>query len=197
MMKIKSLLLLVLLSMHSAASAFFYPNYPAPQVQKSPSQVLNIGVQRLRGFIEYQNPTKAQLRAFIEAEMVDYFDFKYMTKWAAGKFYRQLDSHQKEQVTDTIKQMFFSTLVKTIAGKKFPDIRFLRERAGHYSNELNVIALIRQSGNNRPIKITFRLYKSPQGWRVFDIKAGGRSAIQFYRGYLTKMFRKMQSENLL
>ena len=196
-MQIKSLLLIVLLAFNSVSFAYYYPNYPAPKVQKSPSQILNIGVQRLRGFIEKQKPSKAQLRAFIENELVGYFDFDYMTKWAAGKYYKQLDSYQKEQVTDTIKQMFFSTLVKTIAGKKFPDIRFLRERAGHYSNELNVIALIRQNGNNRPIKITFRLYKAAHGWRVFDVKAGGRSAIQFYRGYLTKMFRKMQSDNLL
>jgi phospholipid transport system substrate-binding protein len=196
-MIIKNLFFIFLLLTSNITLAQSPSHYPNPNLQQSPSKILNYGVQRLRSFMETQKPTKDQLRAFIENELVQYFDFDYMVKWASGKYYRSLDSYQKEQVTDTIKEMFFSTLVKSISGKKLPEIRFLRERAGHYSNELNVIALIKQNGNNRPLKITFRLYKSAQGWKVFDVKAGGRSAILFYRNYLKKMFTKMQSENLL
>ena len=38
-----------------------------------------------------------------------------------------------------------------------------------------------------PTKLDFRFYKSKDGWKIFDVKAAGNSAVVYYR----KMFREM------
>lgn len=199
-MKLKSVYLFVLLLASSAlwaANGYRY-YYPAPNFQQTPSRILDRGLFRLQNFLAREKPNKKQLKAFVENEIGRYFDFDYMAKWAAGRFYKELDAYQKEQMVDTIKDMFFNTLTRALSGKDLPSIRVLRERAGRYSNEIDVTALVYQGGSNsRPLKMTFRLYKSKNGWKIFDVMAKGRSAIQFYRSYFKKMFRRMKQENLL
>ena len=38
-----------------------------------------------------------------------------------------------------------------------------------------------------PTKLEFRFYKSTDGWKIFDVKAEGNSAVVYYR----KQFREM------
>ncbi len=196
-MKLKSLIVATLLFISQISFAQYNYYYPPPNFQQTPSRILDRGLYRLQNFIAYEKPNKKQLAAFIENEIGRYFDFNYMAKWSAGRFYKELDAYQKEQMVETIKEMFFGALVRSLAGKDAPSIKVLRERAGRYSNEIDVTTLVYQGDNKRPLKLTFRLYKSKNGWKIFDVMAKGRSAIQFYRSYFKKMFTKMKQDHLL
>ncbi|RKZ36806.1 MAG: ABC transporter substrate-binding protein, partial [Gammaproteobacteria bacterium] len=36
----------------------------------------------------------------------------------------------------------------------------------------------------------FRFYRSPRGWRIFDVSANGASAVTFYRQYFSRQVRR-------
>ena len=62
------------------------PYYQAPQTESSaPATIVKTGINKLTAFIRNggaQNPEQA--RTFLETEVAPYFDFNYMTRWAAG-----------------------------------------------------------------------------------------------------------------
>jgi phospholipid transport system substrate-binding protein len=43
--------------------------------------------------------------------------------------------------------------------------------------------------NGIPTKLEFRFYKSKDGWKIFDVKAAGNSAVVYYRNQFKHLYR--------
>ena len=84
---------------------------------------------------------------------------------------------------------FMTTLVQKLTSYTNQPIRYFTPR-GQGSNDVSVSAWIMQT-NGIPTKLDFRFYRSEDGWKIFDVKAAGNSAVVYYRN----MFRKMHRQN--
>ena len=165
------------------------PYYPTPQAESPvPATIVKAGITKLTKFIRSggaQNP--AQARTFLEAEVVPYFDFNYMARWAAGPAWRTMTAEQRIHLQDKITQAFMTTLVQKLTSYSNQPIRYFTPR-GQGSDEVRVIAWIMQP-SGIPTKLEFRFYKSQDGWKIFDVRAGGNSAVIHYRNQFRRLFR--------
>jgi phospholipid transport system substrate-binding protein len=126
---------------------------------------------------------------FLETEVAPYFDFEYMTRWAAGPAWRTMSPEQRDSMQSQLTTAFMTTLVQKLTSYTNQPIRYFTPR-GQGSNDVSVSAWIMQP-NGIPTKLDFRFYKSKNGWKIFDVKAAGNSAVVYYR----KMFRQMYRQN--
>ena len=183
------LLVLVSAISHIAPAAAYSPYYQgrAPQTDSAaPATIVKSGITKLTAFIQgggAQNPVKA--RTFLEAEVAPYFDFAYMTRWAAGPAWRNMSPEARTSMQDQLTKAFMTTLVQKLTTYTNQPIRYFTPR-GQGSNDVSVSAWIMQP-NGIPTKLDFRFYKGKDGWKIFDVKAAGNSAVVYYR----KMFRQM------
>ena len=165
------------------------PYYPTPQAESPvPATIVKAGITKLTKFIRSggaQNP--AQARTFLEAEVVPYFDFNYMARWAAGPAWRTMTAEQRIHLQDKITQAFMTTLVQKLTSYSNQPIRYFTPR-GQGSDEVRVSAWIMQP-SGIPTKLEFRFYKSQDGWKIFDVRAGGNSAVIHYRNQFRRLFR--------
>ena len=165
------------------------PYYPTPQAESPvPATIVKAGITKLTKFIRSggaQNP--AQARTFLEAEVVPYFDFNYMARWAAGPAWRTMTAEQRSHLQDKITQAFMTTLVQKLTSYSNQPIRYFTPR-GQGSDEVRVSAWIMQP-SGIPTKLEFRFYKSQDGWKIFDVRAGGNSAVIHYRNQFRRLFR--------
>ena len=165
------------------------PYYPTPQAESPvPATIVKAGITKLTKFIRSggaQNP--AQARTFLEAEVVPYFDFNYMARWAAGPAWRTMTAEQRSHLQDKITQAFMTTLVQKLTSYSNQPIRYFTPR-GQGSDEVRVSAWIMQP-SGIPTKLEFRFYKSQDGWKIFDVTAGGNSAVIHYRNQFRRLFR--------
>lgn len=165
------------------------PYYPTPQAESPvPATIVKAGITKLTKFIRSggaQNP--AQARTFLEAEVVPYFDFNYMARWAAGPAWRTMTAEQRSHLQDKITQAFMTTLVQKLTSYSNQPIRYFTPR-GQGSDEVRVSAWIMQP-SGIPTKLEFRFYKSKDGWKIFDVRAGGNSAVIHYRNQFRRLFR--------
>lgn len=165
------------------------PYYPTPQAESPvPATIVKAGITKLTKFIRSggaQNP--AQARTFLEAEVAPYFDFNYMARWAAGPAWRTMTAEQRSHLQDKITQAFMTTLVQKLTSYSNQPIRYFTPR-GQGSDEVRVSAWIMQP-SGIPTKLEFRFYKSKDGWKIFDVRAGGNSAVIHYRNQFRRLFR--------
>ena len=154
----------------------------------TPAVLLKEGVSKLASFIRTGGAgNRAQAMAFLEKEIAPYFDFAYMTRWAAGPAWRQMNAAQRAEMQETITTSFLTTLAQKLTSYTDQPIRFFTPR-GHGKDEVTVSAWISQP-SGYPTKLDFRFYKAKDGWKVFDVKADGNSAVVYYRDQFRNMYR--------
>ena len=195
-MKAKLLAILLLfvssiaLTVNAAPYAPYHPPYyPSQQpVSAVPATIVKAGITKLTKFIRSggtQNP--AQARTFLEAEVAPYFDFNYMARWAAGPAWRTMTDAQRSHLQEKIAQAFMTTLAQKLSSYSNQPIRYFTPR-GQGSDDVSVRAWIMQP-SGIPTKLEFRFYKSKGGWKIFDVKAGGNSAVVHYRNEFRSLYR--------
>ncbi len=165
---------------------------PPPPPSDSPQALLRQGIERLLRYLSSnQGGGDAALRQFVDIQLAPFFDFAYMSKWAAGPNYARLDEAQRQRLQTRLQDMFFSAMVRNISGlgTGLPQVQYQQPRRGRYEGEMEVPVRVWQQGSPMPTDITFRLYRSDQGWRVFDVSANGNSALVYYRQYFRRMMR--------
>lgn len=165
----------------------------APGVREA-AVMLKDGIERLTGFIKemrsqgrHLNPASAM--AFLDQEIAPHFDFAYMTRWAAGPMYRQLNDRQRLRLERKLERMFLTTLAKHLTSYTDQQIRYFPPRPSADGKELNINVWVTQP-QGYPTKLTFRLYQSKHGWKVFDVVANNTSAVVHYRRFFKQMLRR-------
>jgi len=176
---------------HTATATPYFPNnYQNTAVDASrPGIIVRTGIEKLTRFIRSgQAQDRVQAMAFLETEVAPYFDFEYMTRWAAGPAWRSMSPEQRARMQSKLTNAFMTTLVQKLTSYTNQPIRYFTPR-GQGSNDVSVSAWIMQT-NGIPTKLDFRFYRSEDGWKIFDVKAAGNSAVVYYRNMFRKMHRQ-------
>jgi len=85
--------------------------FPEPYYVATPDQLIRQGVDRLVGFMMGSpNADEQSVREFIGLEIPQYFDFEYMSRWAAGPLYHRLSSDHRAAMTAKLKVLFLNAL---------------------------------------------------------------------------------------
>ncbi len=194
-MKAKTLavfLLLVTTLSQTVNATPYGPGYyrgPSPDkaVSTHPGAIVKDGIGKLQRFIKSGRAQNSeQAMAFMATEIEPYFDFEYMTRWAAGPAWRRMSPQQRATVQNKLKQAFMNTLAEKLVTYTNQEIRYFTPR-GQGGNDVRVSAWIMQP-NGIPTRLEFRFYRRGADWKIFDVKAGGNSAVVHYRNQFREMF---------
>jgi phospholipid transport system substrate-binding protein len=143
-------------------------------------------MQQMLAFLQNSsNPSPEQLAAFVEKRIAPYFDFEYMAKTAAGPRYRGMNAKARAAITARLKRSFLSTLTEKLAGYGGQGMQFISSRTNPDGRTATVNVAIANPGTY-PARLTFRMYKGQQGWKVYDVAANGQSAVMHYRRQLNQ-----------
>jgi len=172
------------------------PNHRAPApVQRQNADleeaagILKAGLTKLTGFFgQPQRPGKDQIAAFLDKEIAPYFDFSYMAQWAAGPMYRRMGEQRQKAMETDIKTRFLTTMAQKLTSFNNQSVSYLPPRQSS-AKQVELSITIGNRGSY-PARLDFRLYKSSNGWKVYDVSANGSSALMYYRQYYRQQMRQ-------
>ena len=195
MKKLSALLMLLWLPFVVQAGNYYPPQETSGL--EEPARVLRAGVETLTGYLgSNKGVPPEQLRAFLEQEIVPYFDFNRMAFWAAGSVNRQLNPEQRQQLTVMLKERFLRSMAEQLSGYKHSRIQYLRPRGNPRRG--NVTLGMRVFGaESYPVQIDFKLYRGKNGWKVYDVVANGVSAVNHYRNEFSQLVGRYGVQGLL
>jgi len=173
------LTVLVTFGIHSTAVANPFPYGGGEQQAAS---VFKRGIDSLTNYLA-NGPINNQgpLEVFLEREIVPFFDFQYMTRWVAGQQFRFMNPQQKQAMQAKLKRLFFAAMIDKLSDYRHGHVRFLRPSGNPQTGIMTLRLMAYQQGTPFPQRLSFRMYRSPAGWKVFDVASNGQSVVAFYR----------------
>jgi phospholipid transport system substrate-binding protein len=117
----------------------------------------------------------------VEAKILPFVDFQRMTSLAAGRFWRDATPEQQKQLTNEFRSLLVYTYSGAISQIKDQKLEFKPMRADAADTEVEVRSQVLQP-RGEPIQLSYRLEKTPAGWKIYDLNVLGAWLVETYKG---------------
>jgi phospholipid transport system substrate-binding protein len=121
-----------------------------------------------------------KLLELVDAKVLPHFNFTRMTMLAVGRPWRDATPGQRERLVKEFRTLLvrtYSTALEQYSNQSI-EVRPAALKPG--DAETTVRTQINQPGG-QPIAMDYRMERTPQGWKVFDVSIEGVSIVTTYR----------------
>ena len=131
------------------------------------------------------------------AEIVlPYFDFRRMSQWVLGRNWRTATAQQRERFVEQFRLLLVRTYGRALSEYADEKVIYLPFDAGSEADRVTVRTEIEQPGG-APIPISYSMYLSDDGWKVYDVAISGVSLVTNYRSSFGSIIRKDGMDSLI
>ncbi|MDH3871273.1 MAG: ABC transporter substrate-binding protein [Gammaproteobacteria bacterium] len=165
---------------------------PEELVRDTSSRML-IALKEEKAVIEED---KSRIYALVSDIVLPYFDFRRMAMWALGRYWRNADADQRERFVSEFREMLVRTYGIALADYSDETIVYLPLHAEQGDRDVTVRTEIEQAGGPA-IQITYSMYLTTNGWKVYDVSINGVSLVTNYRTTFASIIRKDGMDSLI
>ncbi|MCP9759550.1 ABC transporter substrate-binding protein [Aquitalea sp. S1-19] len=190
----KKLLLttLFLLGLSTQATA---ADTPLALIQDTSAQVLEL-------LKKDDGKNTARIRTQVETFVIPKFDFTRMTALAVGRGWRDATPEQKDALAREFQTMLVRTYSGTMTRFKNASVNIkpniILNNEGREATVKSEITTGSNNGNgSKPVNVDYVLYKTAQGWKVFNVSVEGASLVTVYRNQFSDEIRKNGLDGLI
>jgi phospholipid transport system substrate-binding protein len=172
----------VLIFIAAAACAAVQPLYAADMMAPDAlaKSVTDEVLQAVRADKDLASGNSQKVLALVEAKVLPHFDFARMTQLAMGKNWRQAKADQRAALTNEFRTLLVRTYAAAFTGYKSQTVEYKPLKLAPTDTDVVVKSTINQPGG-QPVAVDYSMEKSPQGWKVYDVKIEGISLVENYR----------------
>ena len=144
-----------------------------------------------------------KIATLVDQKIMPYVDFQRMTASAVGRNWRSATPEQQAKIQAEFKTLLVRTYAGALSQVRNHTISVKPLRAAPSDTEVVVKSELK-SGSQQPIALDYRLEKTAQGWRVYDMNVMGVWLIETYRadfgsvinaGGIDNLIAKLQERN--
>jgi len=132
----------------------------------------------------------------VEKKVLPHFEFARMTRLAVGPNWRQATPAQQKALISEFRALLVQTYAATLSAYRNQILDYRPLRMQPNDTEVVVKSLIQQSGG-KPVTVDYKMEKSPDGWKVYDVVVADLSLVQNYRGSFETEVRKGGIDGLI
>lgn len=126
-----------------------------------------------------QNGDTQKVVSLVDAKILPHVNFQRMTASAVGRYWRQATPEQQKRLQNEFKSLLVYTYSGAVSQIKDQviDVKPPRSRPG--DTEVLVRTLVRGKGD--PIQLDYRLEKTADGWKIYDVNVLGAWLVATYQ----------------
>ena len=117
--------------------------------------------------------------ALVDVKVMPHVDFQRMTSAAVGRYWRQATPEQQKRLQDEFKVLLVRTYSGALAQVKDQTVQLKPMRGSADDAEVVVKTEIRGQGD--PVQLDYRLEKTANGWKIYDVNVLGVWLVENYR----------------
>jgi phospholipid transport system substrate-binding protein len=137
----------------------------------------------------------AKVDDLFKARMAPAFDFSRMTQLAMARKWRLASARQQDRLTAEFKSVLLRTYSSTLASYRDCAITY---KASHFlprDTDATVQSEVKQCA--RAHRLDYEMTRTPDGWKVYDVKLDGASLVTAYRATFTARLRDSGVDGLI
>lgn len=148
---------------------------PDQLVKQLSTQVLEAAKQDK----DLQKGDLAKVTRLVDTVIMPHVDFERMTASAVGRYWRQATPTQKQRLQEEFKSLLLHTYAGALTQVKDQTIEYRPLRARPDDTEVIVRSFVRGQGD--PVQLDYRVEKTPEGWKIYDVNVLGAWLVENYR----------------
>lgn len=167
---------------------------PDALVKATTEEVLSI----VRQDRDIQSGDRKKILDLLDAKVLPLFDFGRMTRLAVGRPWREATPTQRQALTGHFRELLVRTYSAAFSSYTYQSqsVEFKPFRMENGATDVKVgTAIIRP--NTPPLPVDYGMYKTPDGWKVYDVVVEGVSLVTTYRGTFSDEIRRGGIDGLI
>lgn len=173
---------------------------PAPATNEAPDvlvkRVSTDVIDSVKADKDIQAGNSRKIIDLVNSKILPYVDSEKMTSQAAGRFWRQATPEQQKQLSEEFRQLLIYTYSGALSQIKNETIEFKPFRADPADTEVEVKSQVNLT-RGEPITLNYRLSKTAQGWKIFDLNVMGAWLVETYKSTFASEISKSGIDGLI
>ena len=139
----------------------------------------------------------AKITQLVETRFLPATDFQRTTRIAVGKAWASATPEQQKQLYDQFQTLLVRTYAASLAQLRDQDVKFKFDAPSIDANAKDTVveSHVISTGGDNPVR--YRLEKTPQGWKIYDIDMMGAWLIQVYQQQFVGQLQKGGVDGLI
>lgn len=132
---------------------------------------------------EIQAGNRKRILEVVNQKILPHADFQRATALAVGRHWRTATPEQKERLIKEFRNLLMYTYAGAMSQiKKGYPLEFLPMRAEPGAKDVEVRFQVRRRERSaEPIRVSYRMTRSPDGWKIYDVNVLGVWMSEAYR----------------
>jgi phospholipid transport system substrate-binding protein len=131
----------------------------------------------------------------VEKKIVPYTDMRRTTEMAMGPNWKKATPEQQTQLTSEFKNLLIRTYSGALSQLRDQTVQFKALRAAPEDKEVVVKTVV--LGRGDPVPLDYRLEKTANGWKVYDMNIMGVWLVEAYRNQFANQIGQNGIEGLV
>lgn len=164
---------------------------PESMIKTVTGQVLD----QIKSDASIKNGDINKITQVVNEKILPYTDFRRTTQLAMGRAWRQATPQQQSQMVEQFKMLLIRTYSGALSQVRDQTVQFKPFRADPGATDVVVRSVVMNNG--QPVELDYRLYKTAQGWKVYDLNVAGAWLIQAYQQQFAEKINQGGVDGLL
>ncbi|MDR5882237.1 ABC transporter substrate-binding protein [Caballeronia sp. LZ032] len=132
----------------------------------------------------------AKITQLVQTRFLPATDFQRTTRIAVGKAWASATPEQQKQLYDQFQTLLVHTYAASLSQLRDQEVKFKFDSPNIDANTKDTVveSHVISTGGDNPVR--YRLQKTPQGWKIYDIDMMGAWLIQVYQQQFAGQLQK-------
>jgi len=161
----------------------------APSAGATPQEAPDVLVKRITNDVmetarndkEIQSGNRQRIVQLVESKILPHVDVERAVSIASGRHWRDATPQQRQQLTHEFQTLLIRTYAGGLSLVGDQKLEFKPLRADPEDTEVELRFVVKELRGREPIEVSYRLYKAPDGWKVYDVNVLGVWLVETYR----------------
>ncbi|KND56567.1 putative ABC transporter, auxiliary component YrbC [Candidatus Paraburkholderia kirkii] len=169
--------------------------------QTSPDSVVKTAVEgtvnAMKADPQARGGDMAKITQLVETRFLPATDFQRTTRIAVGKAWASATPDQQKQLYDQFQTLLVRTYAASLSQLRDQDVKFRFDSPSVDASTKDTVveSHVISTGGDNPVR--YRLQKTPQGWKIYDIDMMGAWLIQIYQQQFAGQLKKGGVDGLI
>ena len=136
-----------------------------------------------------------KINALVDQKILPHCNFQKTTQLSMGRNWAKASPQQQTQITQEFKTLLIRIYGGALAQVKDQKVQYKPFRAA--ADDTDVIVKTAVIGKGEPIQLDYRLEKTANGWKVYDINILGAWLVESYRNQFNDQISKGGIDGLI
>ncbi len=124
---------------------------------------------------------RKRIYGLVEARILPHLDFQRGTALTMGRNWRDATPQQRQKLAEEFRNLLLHTYAGAMSQIKDQTMTFRPLRMEPSDTNVEVRSEVRMPRRPEPVEVSYRLHKSPTGWKIYDVNVMGAWLSETYR----------------